>query len=624
MPLIDTVGRRGLKVKVLIAFMYLALVLGGITMVYPFMLMLSSSITSDVDFKEFRVIPRYFYNENVLFQKYVMEKYSTQDPDINILNERYGTNYLKFEEVALPAGEGLNIKTVEKDWQDFTGELPLNYKMSGFRRSNSSSYGMVEKLFVEWIKNKYKTLDNLNKAHTREFINFGAVKGYSERLGDRAFILDESTEVKDALEFKKTLGLDYFYFVSGEGRWITYLSSKYTDIADLNIKNKTDYKKFEDIVLESSLSSTKLKADWKEFVMNKFPVRYMSIDNKAEKLFHSFLENKYKTINKMNLICKTSYRSFKNIPLSSNLEDVNDKVLVPEIDEFIKKDLPAGYLQIKTTENRYREFLKKRYKNIEGLNSAYGGKVDSFDNVKPPYAVMDHAQLMSKKNDIKKYFLTRNYKEVVAYIVINGRAVLNTFIFCLAVVLTVLTVNPLCAYALARFNLSYGNKVLVFLLATMAFPAEVGMIPSFLLIKDLHMLNTYWALILPGLVNGYSIFILKGFFDSLPKEFYEAAQMDGASELRIFFNITLPLAKPIMAYLALGAFVSAYSAFMFAMLICQDPKMWTLMVWLYQMQQWAEPWVIMAALVITSIPTLLIFIFAQRVIMKGIIIPMQH
>ena len=99
--------------------------------------------------------------------------------------------------------------------------------------------------------------------------------------------------------------------------------------------------------------------------------------------------------------------------------------------------------------------------------------------------------------------------------------------------------------------------------------------------------------------------------------------MDGAGELRIFFNITLPLAKPIMAYLALGAFVSAYSAFMFAMLICQDPKMWTLMVWLYQMQQWAEPRVIMAALVITSIPTLLIFIFAQRVIMKGII-PIQH
>ena len=158
----------------------------------------------------------------------------------------------------------------------------------------------------------------------------------------------------------------------------------------------------------------------------------------------------------------------------------------------------------------------------------------------------------------------------------------------------------------------------------MAFPAEVAMIPNFLMLKKLHMLNTYWALILPGLASGYSIFILKGFFDSLPKEFYEAAQMDGAGEMKIFWDITLPLAKPILAYLSLGAFVGAYTAFMFALLVCQDPNMWTLMVWLYEMQSWASSPVLMSALVLSAIPTLFIFLFAQRVIMRGVIIPVQH
>ena len=97
-----------------------------------------------------------------------------------------------------------------------------------------------------------------------------------------------------------------------------------------------------------------------------------------------------------------------------------------------------------------------------------------------------------------------------------------------------MTVNPLAAYALSRYRLSYTPKVLIFMLATMAFPAEVAMIPNFLLIKQLGLLNTFAALILPGLASGYFIFLLKGFFDSLPAELYEAASIDGASELRMF------------------------------------------------------------------------------------------
>jgi len=141
---------------------------------------------------------------------------------------------------------------------------------------------------------------------------------------------------------------------------------------------------------------------------------------------------------------------------------------------------------------------------------------------------------------------------------------------------------------------------------------------------EVSLLNTYAALIVPGLANGFSIFLLKGFFDSLPRELFEAGMIDGASEFTMFRTITIPLCKPILAVIALGAFTGAYSGFMWAFIVCQKQSMWTIMVWLYQFQMRYtanEPWLVMASLVIVSIPTLLMFLFCQRIILRGIIIP---
>jgi multiple sugar transport system permease protein len=186
-----------------------------------------------------------------------------------------------------------------------------------------------------------------------------------------------------------------------------------------------------------------------------------------------------------------------------------------------------------------------------------------------------------------------------------------------------LTVNPLAAYALSRYKLSYGHSILLILVATMAFPHEVAMIPRFLMIKEMHLLNTYWAIVLPWLAQGYFIFLLKGFFDSLPPELFESAKIDGASEMRMFLQIAVPVCKPIFAVIALQAFSAMYSAFMFALLVCQDKARWTLMVFLYQYQH--MPGIndseVMAALVIAAIPTLVVFLLAQGVIIRGIIVP---
>lgn len=140
---------------------------------------------------------------------------------------------------------------------------------------------------------------------------------------------------------------------------------------------------------------------------------------------------------------------------------------------------------------------------------------------------------------------------------------------------------------------------------------------------NVSLLNTFFALILPRMANGFSIFLLKGFFDSLPRELYEAADLDGANEWTKFWLLTMNLSKPILAIIALGAFTQAYSEFMMALVIIPNPKMWTLMVWIFQLQSVVHPSVVYATLIVAAIPTFLMFVLCQNVIMRGIIVPQE-
>jgi multiple sugar transport system permease protein len=222
-----------------------------------------------------------------------------------------------------------------------------------------------------------------------------------------------------------------------------------------------------------------------------------------------------------------------------------------------------------------------------------------------------------------KEYLKRNYVMVIDTILTSGHAARNTVIYCCLAVLAALMVNPLCAYALSRYKMAPSYKILLFLMLPMAFPAMVLGIPQFLLIKELGLLNTFAALILPSMANGYNIFLLKGFFDSLPKELFESAAIDGASEWVVFWHIAMGLSTPILSVIALSSFTAAYGNFMMAFLLCQDESMWTMMVYLYQLQQRASQAVGFSALIIAAVPTLLVFIFCQNIIIKGIVVPTE-
>ena len=276
-----------------------------------------------------------------------------------------------------------------------------------------------------------------------------------------------------------------------------------------------------------------------------------------------------------------------------------------------------------SAQSEWQRFLEKRHGDIGTFNRRCHLVYASFAEVAMPLLADDYRTFREKRDEIKWEFLTRNYRMVINAIIIDGHAAWNTLVYCTLAILAALIVNPLAAYALSRYKPPSAYKLLLFLMLTMAFPPMVLGIPNFLIMKQLGLLNTFGALILPGIANGYSIFLLKGFFDSLPRQLYESASIDGASEWIMFSRITMSLSRPILAIIALHAFTAAYGNFMFAFITCQDPSMWTIMVNLYQLQARSSQSVQFASLVFAAIPTFIVFAVCQKTILKGIVVPTE-
>jgi len=346
---------------------------------------------------------------------------------------------------------------------------------------------------------------------------------------------------------------------------------------------------------------------------------------KYQPQFQDFVKTTLKKLDIANKLLGTNFDSWDQFKLTEKAVNGFDEKNYNQRDlwkNFVKQ-LPPEAKEYSSSEIAYQKFLTKKYGSLENINSKYGWNLKHIEEAFPPFMTAYTATFLKNEYSLAFLPLLDNYKIVLDFMIFNGNAIWVTTVLVLLTILFTLTVNPLAAYALSRFNLKGQDKILLFLLATMAFPAMVSAIPAYLLMRDLNLLNTFFALVIPGAANGMSIFILKGFFDSLPMELFEAATIDGASEMQIFRIVAMPLVKPILAINSLTAFIIAYNGWQWALIICQDKSMWTIAVWLYQASNWwaNSPWIVSAGFVIASIPTLVLFLSCQKIILRGIIIP---
>ncbi|MEA2522377.1 MAG: multiple sugar transport system permease protein [Actinomycetota bacterium] len=201
-----------------------------------------------------------------------------------------------------------------------------------------------------------------------------------------------------------------------------------------------------------------------------------------------------------------------------------------------------------------------------------------------------------------------------------GRWFLNTTIVTVTVVASNLLLCALAAYAFARIEF-WGKKVLYFvLLATLMVPLQVVLIPTFLIVKDFHLLDSLGALIVPNLANVFGIFMLTQFFRTLPIELEEAARIDGAGRLKILFTIVLPLSMPALATLAVIQFLWTWNDFLWPLIVIQNQNNFTIQLGLQNFQSaHSTEWnLLMAGNVMSTIPMLVLFIAAQRWFIRGI------
>lgn len=215
-----------------------------------------------------------------------------------------------------------------------------------------------------------------------------------------------------------------------------------------------------------------------------------------------------------------------------------------------------------------------------------------------------------------------NYYEII-FVFQEGlfpRWFFNTLFTTLCITLGSLFLNTLSGYIFAKKEFYGKNVVFSLLLATLMVPGAVTLIPAFLMVNRLGLFNTYWALIIPGLASPFGIFMMRQFISSLPTELIESAKIDGASELRTFWSIIVPLSTPAMAALGIFTVINAWNAFLWPLVVLRANTMRTLVVGLATVQSEfnINYGLVMAGSVLTVLPMLILYILFQPYFVEGL------
>lgn len=202
------------------------------------------------------------------------------------------------------------------------------------------------------------------------------------------------------------------------------------------------------------------------------------------------------------------------------------------------------------------------------------------------------------------------------------RYFINSIIVSVSVTAISLVFNSMAGYAFAKYRFPGKNKLFSLLLSAMVIPAQVTMLPLFLMLNRLGLINSYWGIIIPGLASIYGIFLIRQYIISIPDSLIEAARIDGANDFYIYWHIILPLAKPILVTLALFTFMGAWNDFLWPLIILTRDNMYTLPVALANLmgEHVQDTELMMAGSVITILPVLIVFLAMQKYYIRGIML----
>ena len=201
-----------------------------------------------------------------------------------------------------------------------------------------------------------------------------------------------------------------------------------------------------------------------------------------------------------------------------------------------------------------------------------------------------------------------------------GRVVINSLALAIITTLVQLFTSSTAAYAFSRLPFRGRGVIFGVYLATMMIPLQVLIVPLFVELKTLGLLNTYIGALLPTFTSAFGIFLLRQAINQVPKELDEAATLDGAGHFRIFMQVIIPNIRPALATLVVFSFMSSWNSFLWPLVVLRSPELQTLPIALAGLQgQYVSDWdIIMAGSVVSIIPMLALYIFAQKYIIQGV------
>ena len=201
-----------------------------------------------------------------------------------------------------------------------------------------------------------------------------------------------------------------------------------------------------------------------------------------------------------------------------------------------------------------------------------------------------------------------------------GRYLVNSTLIAVVVTSVSLVINSMAGYAFAKLRFRGRDRTFRLLSLGLVLPVQVAMLPLFLLMKNLHLINTYWGVIIPGMASIFGIFLIRQYALSIPDDMLDAARIDGASELRIYWSVVVPGILPILATLAIWTFLATWNDFMWPLIVLSDEAHYTLPVALANLsgEHVQDTELMMAGSVLTVIPVLAVFLFLQRYYIQGV------
>jgi multiple sugar transport system permease protein len=214
-----------------------------------------------------------------------------------------------------------------------------------------------------------------------------------------------------------------------------------------------------------------------------------------------------------------------------------------------------------------------------------------------------------------------NYRELFAHVGM-GRYLFNSVALTVTVTLVSLGVNVAAGYAFAKLRFAGRDRIFRLLLTALVIPSQVAMVPLFLLLKHLGLVNTYGGIIVPALASIFGIFVVRQYALSVPDELLEAARIDGASEFRTFGSVVVPVLRPIIVTLAVFTALGTWNDFMWPLIVLNDSELYTLPVALASLsrEHVQDNELMMAGSVLTTLPVLVVFLILQRYYIQGLML----